>query len=517
MTSTIPHPEYGMTLAFPAMQGRMGKREYYVTLIKLALVPKLFKFRDWAELPPEQRAQRVIQKNRVPEITQYILDNEDGYLFSSLTASFNTEPTFTPIQGHPNLGLLQMPFEADLIINDGQHRRAAIEEALKENPMLGQETISVVLFPWEDLDRVQQMFSDLNRTARKTSKSLDILYNHRDLMSQVALTVSERLPVFRNYVDKDRISLALRSPKLFTLGAIFDGTEALLGVVTEGDYEIKLAQALSYWEAVRANLPEWGRVETGVLAPSELRQEYINSHAVVLSALGTMGRQLVAIHPHDWVEKLSVLRNIDWRRTNPEWQGVAMSGTDVINRRQSRMDMASLLKRKLGLTLTPSEDRSLRGANQVMDDLKAQIGKGYVAPLTTPSSGPISVSGRDSQQLSKDFQNPPDVQNTEIINAHFGDESVTNWAALLKAAIRAAYKQGMTRPELFPEGLTVKIRVGVHTQGGYSRVPQTNLSFQGMNANNAFKNALILAQHLRVQLSVRYKLETGHDEIFEYP
>ncbi len=373
MNPTTTAPNSGMTLTFPAMQGRMGKREYYVTLMKLALVPKLFKFKDWAELPPEQRAQRVIQKSRIPEITQYILDNEDGYLFSALTASFNADPVFTPIAGQSDLGQLQMPFEADLIINDGQHRRAAIEEALKENPLLGQESISVVLFPWEDLDRVQQMFSDLNRTARKTSKSLDILYNHRDLMSQVALTVSEKLPLFRKFVDKDRISLPLRSPKLFTLGAIFDGTAALLEVVTAEDYESKLAQALAYWETVTANLSEWGRVDSGELKPVELRQEYINSHAVVLWALGSMGRTLLSAHPDNWAEKLTGLKDIDWRRTNAEWQGVAMSGSDVVNRRQSRMDTSSFLKRKLALALTPGEERSLRGTNQVMDDLKALI------------------------------------------------------------------------------------------------------------------------------------------------
>ena len=359
-----------MTLTFPAMHGFMGKRDYYVAIMKLALVPKLFKFRDWAELPPEQRAQRVLQKSRIPEITQYILDNEDGYLFSSLTASFNCEPKFTPVAGHAELGVLQMPFEADLVINDGQHRRAAIEEALKENPALGQESISIVLFPWEDMDRVQQMFSDLNRTARTTSKSLNILYNHRDLLSQVALTVTERLPVFSRFVDKDRISLPLRSPKLFTLGAIYDGNLALLDGVAQSDYELKLAQALLYWETVAKNMPLWGQVEAGDLKPAELRQEYICTHAVVLWALGAMGRTLLTERPKDWAARLGTLKEIDWRRTNREWQGVAMSGSDVVNRRQSRMDTASFLKRKLGLTLTGGEERSLKGANAVMDELK---------------------------------------------------------------------------------------------------------------------------------------------------
>jgi DNA sulfur modification protein DndB len=362
-----------MTLTFPAMHGKMGKRDFYVAIMKLALVPKLFKFRDWAELPPEQRAQRVIQKSRIPEITQYILDNEDGFLFSSLTASFNCEPVFTPVSGHSELGTLQMPFEADLVINDGQHRRAAIEEALKENPSLGQESISVVLFPWEDLDRVQQMFSDLNRTARTTSKSLNILYNHRDLLSQIALTLIERIPVFNRFVDKDRISLPLRSPKLFTLGAIYDGTLALLESVAQEDYEGKLIQGQEFWEGVAENMRLWREVENGDLKPAEVRQEHICTHAVVLWALGAMGRTLISTHPDDWREKLTALNGIDWRRTNREWQGIAMSGSDVVNRRQSRMDTASFLKRKLGLPLTPGEEKSLKGAQAVMDELQQLI------------------------------------------------------------------------------------------------------------------------------------------------
>jgi hypothetical protein len=35
---------------------------------------------------PEQRAQRVLLRKRVAEITKCILDNEDSWVFSSLTA-----------------------------------------------------------------------------------------------------------------------------------------------------------------------------------------------------------------------------------------------------------------------------------------------------------------------------------------------------------------------------------------------------------------------------------------------
>lgn len=360
-----------MQLSFPAIRGRMGRREFFVATVKLSLIPKMFRFRDWAELPAEQRAQRVLQKNRIPEIAQYILDNEDGYLFSSITASFNCNPVFTPVAEHTDIGTLEIPFEADLVINDGQHRRAAIEEALRENPRLGDDTISVVLFPWEDLDRVQQMFSDLNRTARTTSKSLNILYNHRDLLSQITLTLIEQIDVFRGYVDKDRISLPLRSPKLFTLGSLYDGTAALLGAVSAADHDEKLATAIEFWNAVVANMKVWREVTTGDLKPVEVRQEYICSHAVVLWGIGSMGQTLLSTHANDWKEELCKLRHINWRRTNREWQGIAMSGPDVINRRQSRMDTASFLKVKLGLPLTPAEERSLRGATDVGSILKS--------------------------------------------------------------------------------------------------------------------------------------------------
>lgn len=354
-----------MEISFPAMKGHMGQRDYYVAMMKLVHVSRLFEFKDWSELPPELRAQRVLQSKRIPEITQYILDNEDGYIFSALTASYDCEPDFVPSGGDGFLGILTMPFEAKLIINDGQHRRAAIERAIKENPALEEETISVVLFPFEDLDRMQQMFSDLNRTVRKTSKSLDILYNHRDDLSQLTLAVISKNKVFNDLVDKDRVSLPQRSPKLFTLGSLYDSNKALLGNVTEDDFDEKFSLAVDFWDAIADNIPEWRLAAEKDLKPYALRQEYIHSHAVVLWGLGAMGRTLIMEHPNGWKSEMTRLRDINWKRTNKEWQSIAMSGDNVINRRQSRMDTGSFIKLKMGLPLTPSEERSLKGATDI--------------------------------------------------------------------------------------------------------------------------------------------------------
>src|SRR2546423_3908703 len=217
-----------MLVSFPAMQGVIGQKTYYSCLMKLNAIPKMFTFRDWAEFTAEDREQRILNKKRVPDIAKYILDNEDGYLFASITASYKNQVSFKPVNGG-GLGELEMEFEdANFVINDGQHRCAAIAAAIKENPSLGEETISVLLFPYESKERVQQMFSDLNRFVVKTSKSLDILYDKRDALSLVTLDVCDKVPVFHDQVDKDAVSLPVRSRMLFSLSSIYDANSELL-------------------------------------------------------------------------------------------------------------------------------------------------------------------------------------------------------------------------------------------------------------------------------------------------
>jgi DNA sulfur modification protein DndB len=347
-----------MTIKFPAVKGTMGTRDYYVAMFPLAVIPRLFKFRDWGELPAEARAQRKLNDKRVPEITRYILDHEDDWVFSSLTASFLGEETFRPFDDESaNIGMIELPLNTEFLLNDGQHRKAAIEEAIKQNRMLENQTISVVLFPEEDIERNQQMFSDLNRTVQKTSRSLDILYDHRDPMNRVTIAVSHGADVFKNRVEKDAVSLAVKSPKFVTLSALYDANVQLLGKLKEADTDdeveaVKEKLAISYWDAVTENIPEWHDIRSGSLKPSESRAEFIHSHAVAFWALGDAGRHLLDQYPDEvsWKARLARLREIDWRKANPEWQGICMLGSDIITRRQTKDATSKYIQWKLGLT-----------------------------------------------------------------------------------------------------------------------------------------------------------------------
>ena len=57
---------------FPAVRGLQAQQEYYIAMVPLALLPKMFSS-DEEYLLPEYRAQRNINESRIPEIRDYIL------------------------------------------------------------------------------------------------------------------------------------------------------------------------------------------------------------------------------------------------------------------------------------------------------------------------------------------------------------------------------------------------------------------------------------------------------------
>src|SRR5882672_12461931 len=57
---------------FPSISGVQAQRQYYISMCPLRLIPKIFLF-DEEELVPELRAQRSLNKARLPEMSQYIL------------------------------------------------------------------------------------------------------------------------------------------------------------------------------------------------------------------------------------------------------------------------------------------------------------------------------------------------------------------------------------------------------------------------------------------------------------
>jgi DNA sulfur modification protein DndB len=345
---------------FPALRGVQARREYYVAMVQLGLIQKLFLF-DEEELVAELRAQRSLNRTRVPEIARYVVQNRENYVFSALTASIDAEVRFEPVgaagEAH-RIGSLRIPLSARFVINDGQHRRAAIQKALQDEAELGEETIAVVFFLDKGLERSQQMFADLNRHAIRPSRSLNVLYDHRDERSQLARLVVYRCPVFKGLVEMERSSLAKRSRRLFTLSAVCSATSALFAGSHDASLEDQAALADRFWCEVAKHIPEWRKVRDGSLSASEVRQDFIHTHALGLQAIGIAGHALLRGAPDEWPQRLAALAKIDWSRSNAGlWEGRAMSGGRVVKSGNSVTLTANVLKRSLGLPLLVDEQR----------------------------------------------------------------------------------------------------------------------------------------------------------------
>ena len=165
--------------------------------------------------------------------------------------------------------------------------------------------------------------------------------------------------------------------------------------------------AVEYWTALAKVMPDWKKVKDGDLKAAELRQEKINTHAVIMRALGGMGRALMTAHPKDWKKRLEALKDVDWRKSagsgvNPIWDNVCISAGSVVSNRQARAATLALLKKLVSLDSasdngkvaptkkspplgadrqTPSR-RRVRGHHQATELIEVAKPRPSCAPLT---------------------------------------------------------------------------------------------------------------------------------------
>lgn len=268
-------------------------------------------------LPKELSKYFLLDGERSRDIVLNSGELKTSYCFSALSASIDGEFCFEQSELDENIGVLKIDMSAVLLINDGQHRKAAIEAALKEDSTLSSETISIVLFKDEGLKRSQQMFADLNKHAVKPSKSLSTLYDGRDDLSNAVKEVVSSISFLNKYVDKERDTLGKYSSKLFTLSNFLRANQRIIkgNVIAEGDRKF----LIEYWTAVISNIPELTMLESKQLYKYSLKEEYVLTLSVLINALGRLGYAF-------YYEKLDLnllrkLSEIDWMRNNPEWVG----------------------------------------------------------------------------------------------------------------------------------------------------------------------------------------------------
>ncbi len=337
---------------FPVVRGVQANREYYIAMVPLKMIPKLFPPED-EYVSPENRAQRKLNEVRIPVISKYILKNRDNYVFSALAASIDGRFKFRPSE-FPDVGVLEVSMDAKLLINDGQHRKAAILEAIQEDESLLDETISIVFFEDQGLARSQQMFTDLNKHAVKTSNSIAELYDSRDTLAVLTRAVISKIKFLNTYTDKEKDNLGKYSSNLFTLNTFYVANKKIFS----GRPITKEAQAflLSFWQNLTKNIVQWNELQKKEISKVDLRENYIVTQAIVIQAFGRLGNVFLNHSEYDMEKCLLGLKMIDWRRNADSWQLRAIKANGhMISGETAVLLTANVIKKELGLPLDSDE------------------------------------------------------------------------------------------------------------------------------------------------------------------
>lgn len=348
---------------FPAVKGYQAGKEYYICMIPLGLMSRIF-VTDYSDVAAEHRAQRRLNESRIPEICDYILSNRDSYVFSALAASVDGEMQFVQSESGENVGVLEIDMNASFLINDGQHRKAAIDAAIAEDDSLKAETIAIVLYKDQGLQRSQQMFTDLNKHAVTTSKSLNTLYESKDPVALITKKTVDSIPFLRKYTDKEKDNLSKYSSNIFTLNTFQEANKRICKVIP--DLEKSEQLIYSFWNNVVINMREWSEMDNGELSKKSLREDYITTQGLIILALGRLCEFYCANPEIRMVQSLKGLKKIDWLRNNEEcWMNRAIKPNGKINRNEQGIFLTYIqIKRLLSLPITNEElkkEQKMRG------------------------------------------------------------------------------------------------------------------------------------------------------------
>lgn len=347
------HPTDLYERRFAAVKGVQAGREYYLANCPFYLLPEIFNEIDNGDIPPAERAQRVLNKTRVKSIKKYLLSNTDSYVFSAVTVSIDGDVTFEKAEGSPNVGSLLIRDRARYLINDGQHRISAIIESLKEQRSNEYELLPIIFFNDPGLKMSQQIFTDLNRYTLKPAQSLSILYDTRDPYAEIVRSVAVNVSFFKDFTEFEKTTISNRSVNLVTLNGIYNATKILLGKDLD-DVDESTAYACEFWEKLGNNLDEWRQFRKGELASSTLRQKYLSGHNIFLNtAAAVTNAGLNAGVGLD--DAISVIANANWKRDNRLWEGRALNNGKITKSNISFILTTNVLKTQLGIELNEKE------------------------------------------------------------------------------------------------------------------------------------------------------------------
>lgn len=217
--------DFGVKL--PAIRGKQGGRTFYVTNLPNQVFETFLKGVESAV----ERTQRPLDPRHADQIAEYLKANPNEYVVGALTFAVDREVPFTAMGdnsfGGFDLGTISLSLNTKFHSLDGQHRREAIMQVQRENEKIAGDSTAVIFYVEPDLHRKRQMFSDMNSTSKKVSKSLNISFDNRDPFARAAKEIIGMHPLLKGRVEQLAPRVKGDSTDFFSLSSIQDALKKL--------------------------------------------------------------------------------------------------------------------------------------------------------------------------------------------------------------------------------------------------------------------------------------------------
>lgn len=205
----------------PAIRGCMGSIIYYTASFTFKQISERVRPVNeelHTSTSLRDQIQRSLTSNYV-SIKNYILTQKEHFFNALVLAVYDGDPTWNELEldfkgtDYYSMGFLRLNGEEKIFPVDGQHRVEGIKEAIKENPELEEEAITVILIGHHNdkggKEKTRRIFSTLNRYAKPVKPGDIIALDEDDTVAIVTRNLLETYPLFMN----DNVKADLKSSK----------------------------------------------------------------------------------------------------------------------------------------------------------------------------------------------------------------------------------------------------------------------------------------------------------------
>ena len=378
-----------MSVTLVAKRGKMGDNTFYCTTMKantlINEVGYASELDNWDDMTVDEKMQREIKGERVlGEMVPYVTNDQDWFFGALIVdvykggdkVKFQTFDEMKEVldinlpayeETLTDTGFLTLPDSKRLIALDGQHRLAALSTAirgkngipgsvllskkmpenllknLEPHPEIGESDICVMFIIHENDRKIRKIFNKVNRYAKQTSRSDNIITSEDDVIAIVARRMFSAKNAPLGPINGSEIvnwksnTVPARGRYLTTLSAIYTVCETILAYYditsktpVEDEVVDRATEIMNEFWTISMNeldiFKEYVEYIRNDKPLEKLRSSNLMLKPVTHTALG-QAVYIAMTHGYTYRDIVGKINQIDWSFNNPVWVNILVTSS----------------------------------------------------------------------------------------------------------------------------------------------------------------------------------------------